>query len=594
MAKYWSASSSSIWDSAICDVSAMPSDKVALTDSEYSDLMAKQAQGYKIVNNTSTGKPQAVAQGLTEATATEHEGVAATGSVLGHVKLSDSTSSSSGASAGVAATPAAVKAVNDAKAPTSHASTATTYGAGTGTNYGHVKLSDSTGTTSGASAGVAATPTAVKAAYDKAVTVDNNAVHKTGNETIAGEKTFSTTPIVENAAPAIRFIDTELVKGTNPSALNYSNSGWFDKNSKWLGFYGYQVEADGTAKTYLGTYEFDAASDSAENRAHLGVEYPKNGTAFGFAPSTPSGATSNEIATAGWIKNTATAAKAATLETARTIRTNLASTATASFDGSGNVTPGVTGVLPVANGGTGSSTQNFVDLSTNQTVGGGKTFTGNVNIKKSGPYHTLQNSDITKGTAPSASASSTITFGSSGGTNAANALAMLQNTVDASGNNIIKLVAYDPTASSTTNAGLQITYPKGGTPTFALGGKNVVRSVNGTAADAAGNVKLAGAYVTEAWKSTDGEKWYRKWSDGWIEQGGTTSSGGGQTITFPQPFSSDLYHFLVTPRLNNTAGVPVSAAEYVNTRTSTSAKVTLRWDGGDNVGVYGTWYACGY
>uniref|UniRef100_UPI004047ABA3 hypothetical protein n=1 Tax=Algoriphagus sp. TaxID=1872435 RepID=UPI004047ABA3 len=39
------------------------------------------------------------------------------------------------------------------------------------------------------------------------------------------------------------------------------------------------------------------------------------------------------------------------------------------------LTTGVTGILPIANGGTGSSTQNFVDLSTNQTVGGVKTFT---------------------------------------------------------------------------------------------------------------------------------------------------------------------------------------------------------------------------
>jgi len=39
------------------------------------------------------------------------------------------------------------------------------------------------------------------------------------------------------------------------------------------------------------------------------------------------------------------------------------------------LTTGVTGILPIANGGTGASTQNFVDLSTNQTVGGVKTFT---------------------------------------------------------------------------------------------------------------------------------------------------------------------------------------------------------------------------
>jgi hypothetical protein len=40
------------------------------------------------------------------------------------------------------------------------------------------------------------------------------------------------------------------------------------------------------------------------------------------------------------------------------------------------LTTGVTGTLPVGNGGTGSATQNFVDLTTTQSVGGTKTFTG--------------------------------------------------------------------------------------------------------------------------------------------------------------------------------------------------------------------------
>lgn len=43
------------------------------------------------------------------------------------------------------------------------------------------------------------------------------------------------------------------------------------------------------------------------------------------------------------------------LKTARTIRTNLGSTSTASFDGTANITPGVTGILPIANGGTGAT-----------------------------------------------------------------------------------------------------------------------------------------------------------------------------------------------------------------------------------------------
>lgn len=44
------------------------------------------------------------------------------------------------------------------------------------------------------------------------------------------------------------------------------------------------------------------------------------------------------------------------LATARTIQTNLASTSSASFDGTSDITPGVTGTLPIANGGTGATT----------------------------------------------------------------------------------------------------------------------------------------------------------------------------------------------------------------------------------------------
>ncbi len=48
--------------------------------------------------------------------------------------------------------------------------------------------------------------------------------------------------------------------------------------------------------------------------------------------------------------------------------------------GSIDLTTKVTGILPVVNGGTGSSTQNFVDLTTAQSIGGFKTFTGGINV----------------------------------------------------------------------------------------------------------------------------------------------------------------------------------------------------------------------
>lgn len=124
--------------------------------------------------------------GLTNSKApTSHASSATTygtgsGTSYGHVKLSDSTSSTSGVASGTAATPAAVKAVNDSlatnvssltsaingKAPKMHASDTPSYGVGTDTQWGHVKLSDSTGSTSGVSAGTAATPAAVKAVND--------------------------------------------------------------------------------------------------------------------------------------------------------------------------------------------------------------------------------------------------------------------------------------------------------------------------------------------------------------------------------------------------------------------------------------------
>lgn len=69
---------------------------------------------------------------------------------------------------GTGATTSAAARTNLGVPPTSHTSTATTYGVGNATQYGHLKLSDATDSASGVSGGVAATPAAVKAAKDAA------------------------------------------------------------------------------------------------------------------------------------------------------------------------------------------------------------------------------------------------------------------------------------------------------------------------------------------------------------------------------------------------------------------------------------------
>ena len=62
------------------------------------------------------------------------------------------------------------------------------------------------------------------------------------------------------------------------------------------------------------------------------------------------------------------AGSATKLATARTIKTNLASTSAASFNGTTNITPGVTGTLPVGNGGTGQTNLDNVTVGTSKKV----------------------------------------------------------------------------------------------------------------------------------------------------------------------------------------------------------------------------------
>ena len=50
-------------------------------------------------------------------------------------------------------------------------------------------------------------------------------------------------------------------------------------------------------------------------------------------------------------------------------------------------------------------------------------------------------------------------------------------------------------------------------------------------------------YVIEAYR--DGASWYRKWSDGWLEQGGVTAETTG-TITLIRPYASIAYQVLVS------------------------------------------------
>lgn len=113
----------------------------------------------------------------------------ATTTIQGVVELATNAEALAGTDAVRAMTPASTKAVADTKANVNHASSSTTFGMATGSNYGHAKLSDSISSTSAASAGIAATPKAVKDAKEAAVAAaeqaDTAKVAKAG-DTVTG------------------------------------------------------------------------------------------------------------------------------------------------------------------------------------------------------------------------------------------------------------------------------------------------------------------------------------------------------------------------------------------------------------------------
>ena len=193
----------------------------------------------------------------------------------------------------------------------------------------------------------------------------NELVFVSGDQTISGVKTFSS-PIEGD------------ITGNANTATNADNAFSADEAVKLT-----------TARSINGT-SFDGTSDIIT--ANWGSErkiciVDSSGTNTGSEISV-NGSTNISLKLPATIKadltgNADTATNATKLATARTIRTNLASTSTASFNGTANITPGVTGVLPVANGGTGSSTEKYLKL-TGGSISGDLTVEGNLNCNLSG------------------------------------------------------------------------------------------------------------------------------------------------------------------------------------------------------------------
>lgn len=89
---------------------------------------------------------------------------------------------------------------------------------------------------------------------------------------------------------------------------------------------------------------------------------------------------------------------------------------------------------------------------------------------------------------------------------------------------------------------------------------------------------------------TSGTSWYRKWSDGWVEQGGTFTSLYDQAVTLIVPMK-DTNYTILTSKTNMGSAVVI-----VDKVTTTSFNVLGRGQGGSGFGenVSGYWYVAGW
>lgn len=120
-----------------------------------------------------------------------------TDSLYGHLKISDNYNQSLTADSGTAASGKAVhdayttlrtfdNAIDAAKAPNNHKSSDTTYGVGNAIEYGHLKISDGYDYDYSANLGIAASGRAVNSAYQAAI----NPIHSLQNQLKANNNSF--------------------------------------------------------------------------------------------------------------------------------------------------------------------------------------------------------------------------------------------------------------------------------------------------------------------------------------------------------------------------------------------------------------------
>lgn len=355
--------------------------------------------------------------------------------------------------------------------------------------------------------------------------VGNNVVHLAGNETITGDKTFTNNFI---------HYKTDIAYTETPSANKYGGFNFLDKNGTEIGAF------------YTGLYTSGAGlsginlKNKSGNTATLGLRYNTSGTFYTEAPAPTDTTTTSgtQIATTGWVNST---------------------------------------------------NNNAVHKTGDETIAGNKTFSGNIKLAAqsgspqsglfiSSDYTTyavsVQDTKITKGTAPSSNSYCGIDFYGTATTNYANRLGLLEFRYETNKLTSASLCAFKSNAASdSVSARVAVYYPPTGNP-----------YTEAPASDANNSI------VTTVGKNK-AQNGYFKLGNGLIIQWGRFTVASGKTsatITFPTAFTSTNYSINCMQN-NKNGGYQYDGVTGVTSRNTANCTVYTFYD---STGY--DWIAIGY
>ena len=460
--------------------------------------------------------------------------------------------------------------------PTSHASTATMYGAGNATQYGHLKLSDATDSASGVSGGVAATPAAAKAAKDAADAAQSSAdAAMTKASTLAAP---STPGIVKPGTG----MTVDAAGALNVNTASTSMAGIVQLNNTITSTSTTQAATANAVKT---------AYDKAEEAASKGGLPLGHIFAWPF-PTAPdgciilNGSTYNRslyvdffgyIKSKGWTKT----------------ETEWQSIAQAN-----------NGFCPWYSEGDGSTNFRTPKFAPYQKLA--------LASDDAGKYYeaglpTLDNISFTTDYILSNDPWRILSSQNNRAYNVDSVSSLVSNVIEFTSDNVsyskikIKRDTYSEIYGSSDTVTPEshdwiICAVAFGSATNV--GSVDVANVMSAVGQVQANPNLQGtAHLVETWKSSDGSSWYRKWSDGFIEQGCVLTTSN-ISVSFPVAFSNTNYTVTVAPVTGDYMGGTHSiAVVYGWSWFGLSHKTTTGVGRGGDINVYDRdlyIYACGY